>query len=82
MAATHEDTTRVLLMAELGLQFRNTNPDSSIFYGQKALTLAEQIKFLRGEAHAINTIALAMREKGELPKALELAMKAYKIATC
>ena len=63
LAATQEDTTRVALMAELGLQFRNTNPDSSIFYGQKALTLAEQIKYLRGEALALNTIALAMRER-------------------
>ena len=80
LTAAHEDTARVLIMAELGLQFRNTNPDSSIFYGQKALHLAEQIKYLRGEAIAINTIALAMREKGELPKALALAMKAYKIA--
>jgi two-component system, NtrC family, sensor kinase len=80
LTAAQEDTARVLIMAELGLQFRNTNPDSSIFYGQKALNLAEHIKYLRGEAIAINTIALAMREKGELPKALALAMKAYKIA--
>jgi two-component system NtrC family sensor kinase len=79
LAASHDDTARVLLMADLGLQFKNTNPDSTVYYGQKALTLAEQIKFLRGEAHAINTIALAMREKGELPKALELSMKAYQI---
>ena len=80
LAATREDTTRVMLMAELGLQFRNTNPDSSIFYGQKALALTKQISFLRGEAMALNTIALAMREKGELPRALEIAMKAYNIA--
>jgi two-component system NtrC family sensor kinase len=79
LATTQEDTTRIGLMAELGSQFRNTNPDSTIFYGQKALTLAEQIKYQRGEARAINTIAIAMREKGELPKALELIMKAYKI---
>src|SRR5688572_9664240 len=71
LAASHEDTSRVLIMAELGLQFRNTDPDSSIFYGQKALTLTKQIGFLRGEALALNTIALAMREKGELPRALE-----------
>jgi len=76
-----EDTTRVFLMAELGLQFRYANPDTCIYYGQKALTLARQIKFLRGEVAALNTIALALREKGELPKALELAMKGYKIAS-
>lgn len=29
-----EDTTRVFLMAELGLQFRYANPDTCIYYGQ------------------------------------------------
>jgi hypothetical protein len=27
LAASHDDTARVLLMADLGLQFKNTNPD-------------------------------------------------------
>ena len=35
LAATHEDTNRVVLMAELGLQFRYANPDSALFYGKK-----------------------------------------------
>jgi len=75
-----EDTTRVLTIAELGLQFRNSNPDSSIIYGQKALALARQIKFQRGEALALSNIGLAMREKGDLPGALELEIQALQIA--
>jgi two-component system, NtrC family, sensor kinase len=75
-----EDTTRVLTIAELGLQFRNSNPDSSIYYGQRALALARQIKFRKGEALALSNIGLAMREKGDLSGALELEIQAVQIA--
>lgn len=77
---TTEDTSRVLVLTNLGLQYRNTNPDSSIYYCEKALVFARQIKFKRGEAFALVTIALSMREKGDLPKALELTMQALQIA--
>ena len=80
LSLAQEDTTRVLTIAELGLQFRNSNPDSSFYYGQKALALARQIKFQRGEALALSNIGLAMREKGDLPGALELEIQALQIA--
>ena len=80
LSFAQEDTTRVLTMAELGLQFRNSNPDSSIIYGRKALALAKQIRFQKGEALALSNIGLAMREKGDLPAALELEIQALQIA--
>jgi signal transduction histidine kinase len=75
-----EDTSRVLAMAELCYFYRYTNIDSSMLYGQSALTLAQQIKFLRGQADAMNKLGLAQREKGDLPKSLEMEFKALKIA--
>ena len=80
LSLSKEDTTRVLTIAELGLQFRNSNPDSSIYYGQKALALARQLKFQRGEALALSNVGLAMREKGDLSGALELEIQALQIA--
>ena len=80
LTVTTEDTSRVLVLTNLGLQYRNTNPDSSIYYCEKALVLARQIKFKRGESFALVTIALSMREKGDLPKALDLTMQALRIA--
>lgn len=80
LAITKEDTSRVLTTIDLGLQYRNTNPDSSIYYCEKALALAKQIRFKRGEAYALTTIGLAMREKGDLPKSLELQIQALQIA--
>ena len=80
LALAKEDSIRVLTTIDLGLQYRNTNPDSSIYYCEKALALAKQIGFKRGEAYAITTIGLAMREKGDLPKSLELQIQALQIA--
>ncbi len=67
-------------MADLCYFYRYTNIDSSMFYGQSALALAQKNKFLRGEADALNKLGLAFREKGDLPKSLELEFKALKIA--
>ena len=80
LALAKQDSIRVLTTIDLGLQYRNTNPDSSIYYCEKALALAKQIGFKRGEAYAITTIGLAMREKGDLPKSLELQIQALQIA--
>jgi tetratricopeptide (TPR) repeat protein len=80
LSLSKEDTSRVLTMADLGYFYRYTNIDSAMFYGNKALALAQQIKFLRGEADALNKLGLTLREKGDLPKSLELQFKALKIA--
>ncbi len=77
---TKDDTSRVLVLTNLGLQYRNTNPDSTIYYCEKALELARQIKFQRGEAFALSTIGIGLREKGDLPKALELEIQGLQIA--
>jgi len=74
------DTSRVLLMADLGFFYRFSNIDSSTFYSSSALALAEQVKFLRGKANALDVLGLTMREKGDLPKSLELQFNALKIA--
>ena len=80
LAIAKEDTSRVLTTIDLGLQYRNTNPDSSVYYCEKALALAKEINFKRGQAYAITTMGLAIREKGDLPKSLELQLQALQIA--
>ena len=75
-----EDTSRVLILSDLCFYYRNTNVDSSIVYGNNALTLAQQIKFVRGEADVLSKLGLSHREKGDLPKSLELLFRAMKIA--
>ena len=77
---SNQDSTRVLIMADLCYFYRYTNLDSSLFYGQNALELANKINFLRGQADALNKLGLTMREEGDLPKSLELQFHALKIA--
>ena len=48
-----QDTTRVLLIAELANYYKFIWPDSALFYGYKALALARQIKFPKGEVEAL-----------------------------
>jgi two-component system, NtrC family, sensor kinase len=80
LAIAKKDTSRVIVLSDLGIQFRNSNPDSAIYYAEAALKLARQIKFKRGEAYALSAIGVGLREKGDLPKSLELNMQALKIA--
>lgn len=80
LSKRHEDTARVLTTIDMALQFRNTHPDSTIYYCEEALALARKIHFKRGEAYAITTTGLALREKGELPESLELQLQALQIA--
>ncbi len=74
------DTNRVWVLAELCSNFRYSNTDSSIFYGEKALSLARKIKFLRGEANTLNRLSLTFTGIGDFPKALELQYSALKIS--
>ena len=77
--ATH-DTTRVLAMIQLTWIFRFTNPDSAIYYGEKAAELAEKIEFFEGQVRALGFTGLTYIGLGNFPKALELEFKALDIA--
>lgn len=74
------DTGRVLIMANLAEGYRGTKPDSAMLFAQQALQLAKKIEFSRGEVLALMGISVVMRELGDLPKALDIAIKAHKIA--
>ena len=55
LSPAKEDTTRVLTIAELGLQFPNSEIPILLFImAEKAL--ARQIKFQRGEALALSNV--------------------------
>ncbi|MEO5581140.1 MAG: two-component sensor histidine kinase, partial [Saprospiraceae bacterium] len=74
------DSTRVMIMASMSNRYIFSNSDSTLMYGQRALNLAQQIKFLKGEARALFSLAVALRIQGDLPKALEMQFKGLQIA--
>ena len=73
-------TSRVLATAELANYYKFYLPDSALFYGYKALALARQIKFPKGEARALAYIILAQLVLGNDSKALQLTLQGLKIA--
>jgi len=79
LALAKDDTSRVNAQAYLCLAYRLGNTDSSLFYGQQALTTARQINYPAGEILALSFLSITTQQMGNLPKALELAFKALQI---
>jgi two-component system, NtrC family, sensor kinase len=79
LATTKTDTTRSQIMNLLSSSYRFSNPDSAVFYGNKAFELSKKIGFIKGEVAGLANQGLAFVWLGNLPKALELAFKALEI---
>ena len=73
-----QDTTRVLLMISLANYYKTDLPDSALFYGYKALALARQIKFPKGEVDALAFMSIALSILGNESKALQMALQSAK----
>jgi signal transduction histidine kinase len=80
LSLVKEDSARVLMMSDLTWHYHIWNPDSGIVYGQKAIALAKQINFPRGEARALIGLAQISSTQGDLPKCLEYGFMALRIA--
>jgi two-component system, NtrC family, sensor kinase len=74
-----QDTSRALLMAELGSIYRMLS-DSSILYGQKALELSKKINYPKGEALALYALGNLYRLEGDFPKAMNNLLNGLHIA--
>ena len=80
LSAASSDTTRIILKCKLGEAYRANDPDTSLLLANEALTKSTEIKFKKGEIHALIVLCVLYREKGDLPYALELGLKALKIS--
>lgn len=80
LAVAKQDTSRALIWASLAYNYRTMKPDSALWYGQQALTLAQRINFIRGQARALVAIGFTYREVGDLPKAMQLYLNALQLA--
>ena len=80
LANAKTDTGRVLRMISLVNSLAGINPDSALYYGEKALALARKIKFPKGEIRALSFTSGVLTNTGNLPKALSMAFEALQIA--
>lgn len=87
------DTTKInILLEKIGLKYENINPDSSIYFYELALKIAQNSpeamanngklkkKFLRYQAVSYRYIGIIYRTKGLFDKAIKNYLKALKIA--
>ncbi len=70
------DSLYINSLNQLAYNFHETQPDTALFYAQKALEASEKINFPQGKARAIKQQSLTWAGKKNYPKALEYAHKA------
>ncbi len=71
---------KVKLLNELCWIQRNTNTDSALFYGTRALELADSIGDIENKIKALSFTGVVYRNKGIYAKALELYYEGEKLA--
>lgn len=74
------DTAKALALAELCFQFRFYRPDTGLLFGREAISLSRQIHYLRGETRGLSNSGFIFRDLGYLPEALDVQLKALRIA--
>ncbi|MEI7811038.1 MAG: tetratricopeptide repeat protein [Ignavibacteria bacterium] len=70
-----EDTSKVRLLGQLSFQYYKYDTDLGIYYGGRALSLAENLRWVPGIAFSCNYIGTNYAVKGNFPKALEYFSK-------
>jgi signal transduction histidine kinase len=80
LSTATSDTASIILKCKLGEAYRSNDPDTSLLLANEALAKSTEIKFKKGEIHALMVLCVLYREKGDLPYALELGLKALKIS--
>ncbi len=80
LAVAKQDTSKIQIMVALCRNYRNKNPDSAQYYGQKALDFSRKINFPLGEVGALHYLSMTQINLGNLPNALEINLTALQIA--
>lgn len=75
------DTSKVNVWNNLSWEYHRVDVEKTFLYGEKALQLAQKLNYQKGEARALNLLAIAYStNKGDNVKSLELNQKAHEIA--
>jgi two-component system, NtrC family, sensor kinase len=80
MSKDNHDTTRALLLAQLGNYYKYKKPDSGLYYAYQGLALSRQIEFEKGQVNALGYIGITLIVLGNDAKALQVNLQAMKIA--
>lgn len=79
LAGEKADSNRVKLMWLMADASNMYDPDTALQLAQKALYLAQKIKYTEGESRSLGVLAVAFRQIGNYQKALEFLLQKLKI---
>ncbi len=79
LETVNNDSTRIRLYATLGSGYRFSNIDSSNFYADKALTVANKLNLPSYSSYLITLKSANALESGNLPQSFQYAFEALKI---
>ncbi len=65
-----EDTVKVMILYQIGEQFEEVNPDTALWYFEKAKMKSEQINFLKGRAEYASNAIVILNNRGKFKEAL------------
>jgi tetratricopeptide (TPR) repeat protein len=74
------DTVKAAIMIQLAENLLYSNPDSAMYFGEKALEIAERENLIQVQLGTIGFIGNTLINTGDLPKALELGFQAIEMA--
>jgi two-component system, NtrC family, sensor kinase len=77
---TTNDTMRYEQLSYLSIAYSELRPDSSLFYAQKALEIAQDLKLKLNEAISLGKMGYAQQNMGNYPRSLQLYLSALAIA--
>lgn len=80
LKTTNDTTKKVSILKQLCWKFRNNNPDTAVYFGEKAIELSKGSKNARDIIDAFGFTGVAYRNKGVFDKALELYYKGAGLA--
>ncbi|HEY2580835.1 MAG TPA: tetratricopeptide repeat-containing sensor histidine kinase [Mucilaginibacter sp.] len=79
IADAKEDTTKALLLNELGFRYVKLNPDSALLLSQQAMLLSRKSNFLTGQEKSFGNQASVFVATRNYPKALSSYLSSLKI---
>ncbi len=79
LSSEKADSNKVTLLWQLAEQYQSFKPDTSLLLAQKALLLAQRIKFTEGESRSLALLATSQYLLGDYPNALNNYMLKLKI---
>ena len=80
LARSAVDTSRAMLLNELGYQYHLFKPDTTYRLGQQGYELSRILSFRPGESRGLNVMAVGLVTMGDYPRALQLYQQALTIS--